>query len=527
MTALYARRLDRIAALDGGACLRGGAIGIEREALRASPDGAIAQTPHPPALGAALTHPWITTDYSEAMVELITPPCATGMEALTFLDDLHRYVYLHLGEETLWNASMPCVLGGASSIPIARYGSSNPGRMRHVYRRGLDYRYGRMMQVIAGVHFNYSLPEAFWPIYRDLEGEGGDLRGFRDRHYMGLIRNLQRLGWLVPYLFGASPAVCRTFLAGIPHPLEPFDGDTFYQPGATSLRMGDIGYQNHMEAGHGFRANYDSLDSYVRSLTWAITTPCPRYEEVGVRVNGEWRQLNANVLQIENEHYSSVRPKQAPRWLEKPVHALRERGIGYVELRSLDVNPFEPLGVGGEQVRFLEGLLLFCLLRPSPPIPPREAQAIDRNLSLTAHRGREPGLLLRRGDEAVGLRQWGLEILAAMKPLMAMLDGDDPERPYSRVLGTLRGRLRDPEATPSERLLRHLRETGLSFVEAALELARADAAAFRSRPPGAAMRQRLDRLAEESRRRQAEMEAADDRPFERFLAAYFAGSVLR
>ena len=211
--------------------LRQGLIGLEKESLRVADDGGIAKTSHPKVLGSPLTHPWITTDYSEALMELITPPFPDRYQALEFLSDLQTYVYRHLENETLWATSMPCVLAGGDNIPIARYGSSNPAVMKHIYRVGLGHRYGRVMQVIAGVHFNYSPAEGFWPAYQEVLGESGrDLRRFKDKHFMGLVRNIQRLGWLVPYLFGASPAVCTSFFAGKTSRLSKFDEHTFTNP---------------------------------------------------------------------------------------------------------------------------------------------------------------------------------------------------------------------------------------------------------------------------------------------------------
>ncbi len=351
---------------DGDPRLLGrGLVGLEKETLRVAPGGGIARTPHPAVLGSALTHPWITTDYSEALLELITPPCEDYRQALDFLSDLHSFVYRKLADELLWVTSMPCVLAGEEQVPIAEYGSSNAGRMKHVYRVGLGHRYGRVMQVIAGVHFNYSLSDAFWSMYQDLAGDPDrELRRFRDTQYMGLIRNLQRVGWLIPYLFGASPAVCKSFFVGRQSRLQSFDEGTFYEPHATSLRMGDIGYQNRREQGVGVKACYDTLGAYINSLAHAIDTPAPLWEAIGVKLDGEYRQLNANILQIENEYYSSVRPKQLLEGLEKPILALRRRGIRYLELRSLDVNAYHPLGVDDTQVRFIEALMLYGLLCP-------------------------------------------------------------------------------------------------------------------------------------------------------------------
>jgi len=240
----YDRRLTGLARAPLGSCLRDGLIGLEKEGLRVSPAGTVAVTPHPAGFGSALTHPYLTTDFSEALLETITPPMRDKQAVLAFLHDLHVFVHRHLDDDLLWATSMPCVLEGADHIPLARYGTSNAARMRTVYRRGLGNRYGRPMQVIAGVHYNFSFSDTFWPLYRELEGRNMELEDFRSEAYMAAIRNLQRFGWLIPYLFGASPAVCKTFVQDRSTDLEAFDRNTYYYPYATSLRMSDIGYQN-------------------------------------------------------------------------------------------------------------------------------------------------------------------------------------------------------------------------------------------------------------------------------------------
>lgn len=515
------RRVRAFADLQPAGLRNGSLIGIEKEGLRVSPAGRIAASPHPAALGSALTHPHITTDFSEALTELVTPALQDLGEVLSFLSDLHTEVYRHLGDELLWATSMPCALEGAGSIPLAVYGRSNAATMKTAYRRGLGNRYGRTMQVIAGVHFNFSFGDTFWTRYQDLEGDRGDPLHFRSESYMAMIRNLQRVGWLVPYLFGASPAVCTSFVQGRDSDLVPFDTHTLHYPHATSLRMGDIGYQNRQEEGTGLKANYDSLDAYIRNLTWAIETPCPQYEEIGVKVGGRYEQLNANVLQIENEYYSTVRPKQIIDWLEKPTLALRRRGIRYVELRSLDVNAFEPVGLGMEQLFFLETLMHYCLLAASPRITPSERRAIDANQILTAHRGREPGLVLNRSGDPVPLGQWAREVLDAMGPVAELLDGRTGG-PRAKGLAVQRAKVADPELTPSARMLREMRENGEGFPEFAYRVSAEHRARLKGRALHPERRALFARLAKESRRWQEEIEAADDLDFDTFLARYFA-----
>jgi glutamate--cysteine ligase len=519
----YQRRLSGLVRTGLGNSLKGNLVGLEKESLRVSRDGTIADTPHPSAFGSALTHPYVTTDFSEALLELITPPSPRGADALSFLQDMHVFAYRHLGDELLWATSMPCVLQGARSIPIAEYGSSNAGQMKTVYRRGLGNRYGRVMQVIAGVHYNFSFADALWPPYQDLEQDGGDPVHFRSESYMGLIRNLQRYGWLIPYLFGASPAVCKSFLQDRPTDLEELDRSTYFYPYGTSLRLGDIGYQNRQAEGTGMKAVYDSLDAYIRSLTWAIETPCPDYEKIGVKVGDRYEQLNANVLQIENEYYSTVRPKQIPGWLEKPTRALRRRGIRYIEVRSLDVDAFHPLGIAEEQLRFLEVFMLFCLLADSPRIDGRERRAIDRNQLAAAHRGRDPALELERDGGGMPLRAWASELIDTMGPAAELLDGC-VGGPAARSLGQQQEKVRDPGLTPSARMLAEMRSNGESFHELARAVSEEHRDYFRRLDLSAARAAELERLALESRQRQREIEAADDLSFDEFLARYFAQS---
>ena len=384
-------RLHRLLQAGQQHLLRNGLKGLEKESLRLAPDGTLAQSPHPATLGSALTHPWITTDYSEALIELITPPFPEIGDTLDFLADVHAFVYENLGEELLLATSMPIGIAGDDTIPIARYGTSNIGWMKHVYRRGLAYRYGRAMQAIAGVHFNYSANEALWPVLRELEGARASLPEFIANGYFGAVRNVHRYGWLVVYLFGSSPAISKAFFTGrepLAAAFPEFDAETLHRPYATSLRMSDIGYRNDSQASLEISCN--NLDDYVASLSAAIDKPYPPYEQLGVKVDGEYRQLNANILQIENEYYSAIRPKQVARSCEKPTVALKRRGVRYLELRVLDLMCFEPLGVGSRDLRFLETFLLYCLLADSPPLDGGERGEAARNSLRVACCGRTP-----------------------------------------------------------------------------------------------------------------------------------------
>jgi glutamate--cysteine ligase len=518
------QRLRRLTDLKQSQLMRNSSIGLEKESLRVNEAGSIAQTAHPRNLGSALTHPYITTDYSEALTEFITPPFHHIRQALDFLRDVQQYVYQRLDKEYFWATSMPCVVAGETSIPIANYGTSNPGMMKHVYRAGLGHRYGRIMQVIAGVHFNYSFPPEFWPIYAQLEGNRLPLQDFISESYMGLIRNLQRFGWLVPYLFGASPAICKSFLGDAPTTLDAFNENTYYEPFATSLRMGDIGYQNNKEYEYGIKANYDNLDSYVESLTCAIQTPCPEYAKIGVKVNGEYRQLNANILQIENEYYSTIRPKQVLKGNEKPTLALKRRGVSYVELRSLDVNAFDPLGINERQLHFLECFLLFCLLHDSPVISDKEQSAIDENELRTAHQGRDPELKLTRDDSPILLREWADELMQEMQAVSELLDRSSKGNPYGKALEAQWSKVKDPELTPSARMLREMRDRDEGFFHFAQRMSEIHRHFFNNLPMSETSERYFSELAAKSLEDQQAWEAANGVSFEEYLQRYFSQS---
>ncbi len=514
------QRLAQLTAARADGYLAGGLTGLEKESLRVDPSGAISHRPHPRGLGSPLTHPYITTDFSEALIELITPPLPELRQTLGFLHDLHVYVLERLDpDEMLWAASMPCRVAGDESVPVARYGSSNVGMMKHVYRVGLSYRYGRIMQAIAGVHFNYSLPRRLWRPLQAIDADASPLPHYVSSRYFALIRNFQRMGWLLPYLFGTSPALCRSFLGTGPERFERFDAGTRFAPHGTSLRMSDIGYKNKGQAGLGI--SYDGIDEYVESLARAIETPSPEFEAIGVTSDGEYRQLNGNVLQIENEYYSFVRPKQVARSGEKPSVALRRRGVEYVEVRALDVSPFDPLGVDEADLRFLEALLILCLLTDSPPIDADEACRIDANQEAVARRGREPGLVLHRRDRAQPLRDWAEEIVDALHGICECLDTGRDGRPYRRALNAQLDAIRHPERLPSAHVIDEMRARHESFFEFAMRKSEAHARALRAERLGAERHGELAAKSEESLHEQARMEAADSVDFAEYLRAYF------
>ncbi len=520
MTKLLSRRLALLDSAGRIDLLRHCRHGVEKENLRTDPAGQLALSPHPPALGSALTHPQITTDYSEALLEFITAAEEDPARTLDELDAIHRYAYSRLGEEQLWSHSMPCKLPEEADIPIAQYGSSHIGQIKHVYRKGLAVRYGKAMQCIAGIHYNFSLPEALWPLLQQAEGDTRTAQDYQSARYVALIRNFRRYSWLLMYLFGASPAVCGTFLRNRLHDLEPFDDGTLYLPWATSLRMSDLGYQNNAQA--SIQPCYNTLDSYLGSLRCAVSTPYPPYVAIGTQQDGEWLQLNTNVLQIENEYYSSIRPKRVARSGERPIQALGGRGVQYVEVRCLDIDPFLPLGIDLDAARFLDAFLLYCALEESPDMPGEECRECTANFAVTVKEGRRPGLVLQEYGQARELTTWGLALLEQLAPCAVLLDAAHGGELHRQALHAQRAKLHDPGLTPSARVLHTMRADKLGFFDFAMRQSGLHAAWFRGRPLEAGAQHAFEQAARDSLARQAQMEQEQEGSFADYVARYMA-----
>jgi glutamate--cysteine ligase len=523
---LFSRRLALLANDQHRHLLAEGRRGIERETLRVNRQGTLALTPHPNALGSALTNEQITTDYSESLLEFITSAEHDVATALDELDRIHRFVNDKLDGELLWSQSMPCQLPGEEAIPIAWYGTSNIGMIKHVYRRGLAVRYGKAMQCIAGLHYNYSLSETLWRVLKADEQSQADDKTFQSESYIALIRNFHRYSWLLMYLFGASPALASDFLRGREHRLQPLSADTLYLPYATSLRMSDLGYQNNAQA--GLMPPYNDLDSYMRNLSRAVRQAYPAYEAIGTHRDGEWIQLNTNLLQIENEYYATIRPKRVINSGERPVEALCARGVQYIEVRCMDIDPFEPIGINLQTSRFLDAFLLFCALDDSPLTNLAADHENRENFALTVKEGRRPGLQLHRNGEPITLQAWGLELLEKIQAAADLLDaqlgtsgsasaGNNAQ--HMQALAAQKAKLLDPTLTPSARVLAALEENGNSFERFGLQQSEKHAAYFHSHPLAEKDVDYFTNLAKDSLAAQERMEHASG-DFDAFVASY-------
>jgi glutamate--cysteine ligase len=512
------RILDRLKQSSGSSCLSAINHGLEKESLRIDPAGHIALTPHPVGLGSALTHPSITTDFSEALMEFITPVFQKPEDTVANLSDIHTFIYSQLPrEELLWTSSMPCIIGKDEDIPLAQYGSSNSGRLKTLYRKGLGFRYGRTMQTIAGIHFNFSLPDAFWPLYHQMLGSTQSLAEFRTDQYFGLIRNFRRYSWLLVYLFGASPALCRSFVRNKPnHGLESYDDTTLYLPHGTSLRMGDLGYTSKAQA--GLYISYNSLDQYADGLSKAIKTPYAPYANFAT-ADGSPAQINSNVLQIENEFYSTIRPKRVTPPGKRPVHLLRAEGVQYIEVRCIDLNPFMPVGIDAETMSFLNAFLLYCLLRESPPSEREEYHEIDANFKAVVKQGRDPALQLtrKRKGGTIGLKDWAGKILGDVQEIAKLLDAVNGTNMSVQATQAQFAKVADSALTPSAKVLQRMQEGKTGYFRFAMNQSLANSDYFRSLKLSEPMSASFLRMSAESQREQTAIEQNDTVDFATYV----------
>jgi glutamate--cysteine ligase len=495
--------------------------GIEREGLRVDSNGTLSAKQHPEVFGSKLSHPMITTDFSESQLELITPVVADLDQTFETLEEIHQVITRGIGDEILWAASMPCVLQGDPNIPLADYGSSNLGRLKKTYRTGLGNRYGRSMQTICAVHYNFSFPDVFWGQLAKLENTS-NTQAYRSARYFDLIRNFRRFSWLPIYLFGASPAVCNSFVKGRDHELEPFDEGSLHLPFATSLRSGNLGYQSDAQA-KSLEVSYNDLASYVRSLATGVTTSYPGYKAMGVKSEaGEYVQLNDCILQSEAEFYSAIRAKRVAPSGSNFLQSLLDDGVEYIEVRLMDLDPFEPLGISPVTVRFLDTFLLYCLLTDSQVQDDIANAEAKTNMNIAVHEGRRPGVKLMNGEQDVNLTDWANEILDEMQPVAKQLDDMHQTLGHSESLALQQTKIDDANNTPSARILSGMQEQSIPFFRFAMNQSLRHRETHLQSELTQTVADKFNQLAAQSMVKHAEIDEASDSDFDRYLADVLA-----
>ena len=495
--------------------------GVERETLRYRQDGYIATTPHPKGLGSAFTNQWVTTDFSESLLEFITPVSHQIPELMGQLKDIHHFAQVQMGEERMWPLSMPCYVGHQDDIQLAQYGSSNTGKMKTLYREGLKRRYGSLMQIISGVHFNFSFPESFWDALYGEQNES-ERQTTKSEAYFALIRNYYRFGWMIPYFFGASPALCGSFIRGRETDL-PFEkiGGTLFLPKATSLRLSDLGYTNSAQS--VLKIGFNSLEQYLDGVNDAIRRPSEEFAQIGVKVDKKYRQLNSNILQIENELYAPIRPKRVTKNGEKPSEALKRGGVEYIEVRSLDVNPFSSVGLTEDQIRFLDLFLTWSVLSDSNPMDNCELECWRDNWNKVIVSGREKGLLLTIGchGEQLSLQKWAHQVFVDLRAIAVEMDKSVGGNAYQMTCDKLESWIDDPELTVSGQLLEQTKSHG-GLGKLGCALGRQYREENLAHNYQQYTQEMMEAEATQSVEKQILVEQSDTLSFDEFLADYFA-----
>ncbi|MCF6764530.1 glutamate--cysteine ligase [Thiotrichales bacterium 19S3-7] len=437
--------------------------GIEREALRVTLKGNVAQSPHSKHLGEKLTHPNITVDYSEGLLELITEPFEGYTPLFNSLDSYLNFTYQNLeNHELLWPMSMPPTSTEAE-IQIAEFGHSNSGMMKHIYRKGLAVRYGKIMQIIAGIHYNFSFPDEFlMQLISNSDTQEHSIAYYKNKYYFRLIRKFYQNAWILLYLFGATPLIAKTSVKD-KHQLNVFDSDYYYHEHATCLRMSEFGYQS--QAQKDLHISYRDITSYVSDLIKATQIPYSKYTQLGV-LDKEYgyKQLNDCILQIENEYYNPIRPKQIVHRCERPACALSKRGVSYIELRTLDINPFIAQGLDIQSAKFLDVFFLYCLLAEAPMYSKSMIQTAKANFALVANYGRNPNLKLYKNKEIL-LNDWAEIILDECLSIAQKWDETNKSNDYTLAVNAQIEKLTNKDKTPSAMLINSIKQSGLNSAQ--------------------------------------------------------------
>lgn len=468
----FSEMLKLFSYADKSRLLAEGKFGIEKESQRITSSGDLALTPHPSVFGDKIENSRITTDFSESQIEMITPPFTSVEEAYNSLEQIRMEVDNSIKNELLWPFSMPPRLPEEESIPIARFSGTKEGRDKETYRNGLALRYGKKMQMISGIHYNFSFREEMIDYLYERFGNGNVKRTFIDSMYFALTRNFLRYRWMIIYLFGASPFYDSTYNSVICKELKIIqkccpdccDIVEDINQYATSLRVSRFGYSNTLH--RKYAVYFDSLEEYTWKLQKMMATKHLKYKKLGLHRNGVQTQLNNNVLQKESEFYSSIRPKQIVKKGETQLEAMAKRGVGYIEVRILDLNPFEKLGISVEQLYFLQVFMLFCLFEQSDFITAGELDKINTNHHLVALYGRKENLMLHKyGKGVIELKDLGGQIFEKLRCIAELMDKGSRADKYQQSVEKEYQKLMDKSLLLSERMQREMKENNESFLE--------------------------------------------------------------
>lgn len=323
-----------------------GGFGLEKESLRVTEEGFLAQTPHP-----FPDDPHIVRDFCENQTEINTPVASSPQAAVTALEGYYQRIQETLAEKTpreyLWPFSNPPYIRSESDIPVARFSGGRASKT--AYRDYLSARYGRYKMTFSGIHVNFSFDETLLEENFRLSGEA-DFAEAKNTLYLHLAKGLVRWGWLLVILTAASPVLDSSYTEK-----GKLGGDVF--SGMASVRCSDMGYWNFFSP----VLDYSDLRAYAESIQQYVASG--------------W-------IKAPSELYYPIRLKPAGR---NNLAVLRETGVNHIELRMFDLNPLTPAGVEVRDVQFAHLMMVWLAAQPDAPLGGRDQVQAIQNFKNAAH----------------------------------------------------------------------------------------------------------------------------------------------
>ena len=413
-----------------------GNFGVEREGLRVGVKGELSRNKHPKVFGNKIMNPYITTDFSESQLELITPVFNTSKEVYDFLNALYDIVALEIGDEYIWPESMPCIIPDDREIPIATFCKCKQGEEARAYREELLRKYGGKIQLISGIHYNFSLDDDVLNKLYENSSKKEDFKTFKDNLYLKIVRNYLRYRWLLIYLLGSTGVVHSSYKGECLKKLDNISQGAYSCEGIVSYRNSDCGYGNRVT----LFADYTSTREYVNSLK---------------------RFINDGLIQSPKEFYSSVRPKgKNP---NKILESLLDEGIQYLEYRSIDINPFSKGGISLEDLEFLELFNLYLLFKEESNYKDWQIDGLENQKNIARNGGLDIELI--RDGEKISKVEWGLEILNEIRDINHILNLGKGELIDAQI-----EKIKDYKKTNTYRFIELVKEKG--YIDSHLDLSK-------------------------------------------------------
>ncbi|WP_455644764.1 bifunctional glutamate--cysteine ligase GshA/glutathione synthetase GshB [Methanosphaera sp.] len=416
-----------------------GNFGLEKEGLRITSNGKLALTPHPEIFGKKLENPYITTDFSESQVEIVTPTFHSIDEAYHYLSFIVDIVNTNISDdEYIWNSSLPCIIPPSDKIPLAKYSNSDNGKQAEIYRKNLAKKYGTKKQLISGIHYNFSFTEETIKKLHENYHKNIEYKEFKNQLYLKIVRNYLRYKWLIIYLTGASVGAHETFTTECTKLMNKTDEkNSFYSTEGPSFRNASCGYKNLLP----LYPRYDSINNFISDVNSFIED---------------------GSLSEAKELYTQIRLK--PKDRDDVLKSLKQDGILYIEIRTVDINPFDKCGITKLDMNFIHLFIIYLLITDETDYPNWQADGVI-NEELTAQSGYRTDTKLIKDGEKITIKEWATEILEKMKEMNTELQLNSED-----ILDTIQEKIENPSKTYGKELAEIIKHKG--FIDSQISIAK-------------------------------------------------------